>query len=422
MSMYYSKIPISLDDLDEAFRVFNKTSNYLLDQARNNLDFVFKEEESELSNLLEFLKEWRASQDNKKIIYAATGRSLFMGAKILGHRMSMLGFNMDYPHAETEMSAPPSSKISEGDCVFAMTSSGRTKSVVQKVNFARSRDCKIIIFTANPTSKVTEGHCDIILNIPSNHNEEELKKHDADYIFSPLGTNSEFTNAIFAETLGKGLNELLINNVSEDECLKIMKECYTELTTTAKRDLTTCVQQCEQEIKNFLANLILNKYSEHTVHLLGRGRIFDMQIAPFEMRLRQMPHGFITSIIGYSPKNRPVKKGQLAVISTGSGALSMTARNVKSFGALVVGISSQKPSPFLDICDIKIYLPGRPTKDAKPYDYELRQYEGRHAEFAPAGSQFEINGSAFFEGIFAGLCSYTGVTEEDLKSGHANVE
>ncbi|MHA1144319.1 MAG: SIS domain-containing protein [Candidatus Helarchaeota archaeon] len=422
MNMYYSKIPITLDDVDESFTVFNKTWNYLLSQAQNNLDFVFGEQENQLSNLLDFLKDWHASQNRKKIVYAATGRSLFMGAKILAHRMSMLGFNMDYPHAETEMSAPPSSKISEGDCLFALTSSGRTKSVVQKANFARTKDCRVIIFTANPTSKVTEGNTDIILNVPSNHNADELRKGDKNYIFTPLGTNSEFTNAILAETLGRGLNELINNNLSIDECLKIMKNCYSELTTVGKKDLTLCVQQCEQEIKNFIANLILHKYSEHTVHLLGRGRIFDIQIAPFEMRLRQMPQGYITSIIGYSPKNRPVKKGQLAIISTGSGALSMTARNVKAFGALVVGISSQKPSPFLDLCDIKIYLPGRPAKDAKPYDYELRQYEGRHAEFAPKGSQFEINGSAFLESIFAGICKYAGVTEQDLKSGHANVE
>lgn len=420
--MFYSKIPITFDDLDKSFHVFNKTWDYLLNQARENLKFVFTQQRDQMLDLMSFLKEWHGSQGNKKIIYAASGRSLFMGAKILAHRMSMLGYNMDYPHAETAISAPPSSKISEGDCLIGITSSGKTKSVVQKAIFARGRDCKIIIFTANPQSKVTEGHTDIIINVPSNHDEAKLKGNDAESIFSPLGSNSEFTSAILMETVGRGLHEIVENNKSGEDSIKIMEECYTKLVSQGKTDLTTCVQQCDQEIKNLIANIIMKKYSEHTVHLLGRGRIFDIQIAPFEMRLRQMPQGYITSIIGYSAKNRPVKKGQLAVISTGSGAFSMTAKNVKAFGAMVVGISSQRSSPFLDLCDIKIYLPGRPAKDAKPYDYELRQYEGRHAEFAPAGSQYEINGGAFFEGIFASICNYAGVTEEDLRSGHANVE
>ena len=82
MSMFYSKVPITLDDLDLSFTAFNQTWKYLFDQAKSNIDYVFQEEQETLSELLEFLREWYASQNQRKIIYAAAGRSLFMGAKI----------------------------------------------------------------------------------------------------------------------------------------------------------------------------------------------------------------------------------------------------------------------------------------------------------------------------------------------------
>ena len=221
--MFHSRIPILFDDLDKSFLVFNKTWTYLLDQAQANLDFVFDQNEQQMNDLLEFLKEWHGTQNQKKVIYAAAGRSLFMGAKILAQRMSMLGFNMDYPHAEVAISAPPSSRIDRGDCLFAFTSSGTTKSVVAKANFTRSQDGKTIIITANPKSKVTEGGADLIIHLPSNRNAESLKKGNEEYIFSPLGTNSEFSSAILAETLGRGLKEVILDNASIETGMKVMK-------------------------------------------------------------------------------------------------------------------------------------------------------------------------------------------------------
>jgi D-arabinose 5-phosphate isomerase GutQ len=197
-----------------------------------------------------------------------------------------------------------------------------------------------------------------------------------------------------------------------------MKTSCKELFDTALKDLAICLKHSKDEIHNFISNLILKYFSEHTVHLYGRGKIFNLQIAPFEMRLRQMPHGYITSILNYAPKNRPVKRGQLAVLSSGSGGLSLTAEVLRDCDALIVGLTAHKGSSFWDLLDIPIYLPGRQKQS--PHDWERQQWEGVHADYAPTGIQFEINGSIFFESVFAGVCRYLGLTEEDLRGGHAN--
>jgi len=419
--MFYSKVPIKIEDLDQSFQIFINTWKFLLKQIKSNIDFVFETQQSELLAYLKYLsEEWPEKHANgKKIVFAATGRSLFMAAKILAHRLAQLDFKTDYPHPEKEISGPPSSKVNDGDCVIAISTSGTTASVVQKVEFCRLQNCDVIINTANTNSKITKGASKLIINVPDKHKRDQISQEFKGKFFAPLGTSSEMTHFVFAETIGRGLFEIIKEGKTPEDALNTMKETYNQMVKQANLDIAKCVQECEEAIKNLLTNLIMKYFSQHTVHLLGRGKIYDVQIAPFEMRLRQMPGGYITSIIGYSPKNRPVRRGQLAIMSSGSGALSMTAKKVKEFGALLAGITSQKQTPFYDLLDIKIHLPGRETK--KSYDWEKRQYEGGHAEFAPEGSQYELNGCLLLESIFASLCNYIGITEKDLAHGHANL-
>lgn len=419
--MFYSKIPITIENIEKAYTVFNYTWQYLFEQAKENLLFVFENQREQLMEYLDYLKTicCEKEEHGNKIVFAAAGRSLFMGAKPLAHRLALLGYKVEYPHPEIEISGPPTTKINDGDTVIAITTSGNTPSVLQKVDFARTVNCDIIIQSANPNSKISEGPFKIFIQIPEKQNEEKLKGPNADLIFAPLGTPSEFTNAIFSEILGRGLFEIKNNNQDIEEGIDIMENCMETMITTGESDLNKCVAECNDDIKEFIANMILKFYSEHTVHLFGRGKIFDVQISPFEMRLRQMPHGFITSILNYAPMNRPIRKGQLVILSSGSGALSITAERVKQLGAMIIGITSHKDSSFYDLLDIKIHLEGR--KEMSQHDWESRQWIGTHYGWAPEGSQFEINGSAFLEAVFAGICNYVGVTEEELAYGHANL-
>ncbi|MHA1130030.1 MAG: hypothetical protein ACTSQQ_04405, partial [Candidatus Helarchaeota archaeon] len=208
-----------------------------------------------------------------------------------------------------------------------------------------------------------------------------------------------------------------INGLSIEKSFDVMKTCTKNLINQALKDLHVCFETSKEDIRYLITNLILNYFSTLTVHLYGRGKVFNLQITPFEMRLRQMPHGYITSILNYAPKNRPVKRGQLAILSSGSGSLSLTAETLRKLDALIVGITSHRTG-FWDLLHVPIYLPGRSTQ--RPHDWEKQQWEGIHADFAPEGIQFEINGSAFFESVFAAICNYLDLTEDDLRGGHAN--
>ncbi|NVM54224.1 MAG: SIS domain-containing protein [Candidatus Helarchaeota archaeon] len=419
--MINSKIPIKRTALDEAFDSFDATWKYLLNQAQANLDHIFIHERENLIEILRFLVEEchpKINPPGRIIDFAAAGRSLYMGAKTFAHRLSQLGFSVDYPHPEKEICGPPSSIVSKDDVIFAISSSGRTKSVVNKSAFAHKLGCKIIAGTATSNSELTETSPDIILKTPDKINEVQIKS-PYPQAFTPLGTLFEFTNAVLWECVSRGLHECIDNGLGFEKSYEIMKQSCTSLTNTALKDLKTCLSHSKDNIHNFITNLILKYFSEHTVHLYGRGKIFNIQIAPFEMRLRQMPHGYITSILNYAPKNRPVKRGQLAILSSGSGSLTLTAGVVRDCDAMVVGLTAHKTdNPFWDLLDLPIFLPGRSVR--APPDWERQQWEGKHADFAPEGIQFEINGSVFFESIFAALCTYLGFTENDLREGHAN--
>ncbi|MFX1294258.1 MAG: SIS domain-containing protein [Promethearchaeota archaeon] len=415
--MLDTKIPIKIDAFEEAFTSFNSTWIYLLKQTKENLGYVFTKEEDTFVEFIRFLVEKchpKNSPPGNRIDFSAAGRSLYMGSKIFAHRLSQLGFLVDYPHPEKEISGTPSSIIQKNDVIIAISASGETESVINKSTYAKKLGCKMIAATASLNSSLTNIPPDIILRIPKKYNADKIKA-PYDKAFTPLGTCSEFTNAVLWECVGSGLHEIIDNDASVEKSFDFIKKISNELLENALNDLKSCLKTSKKEIQYLMTNLILNYFSSHTVHLYGRGKIFNLQIAPFEMRLRQMPHGYITSILNYAPKNRPVKRGQLVILSTGSGSLSITAENIRKFDAMVVGITSHT-SGFWNLLDVPIFLPGREVQ--RPHDWEKQQWQGLHADFAPKGIQFEINGCVFFESIFAAICNYLGLTEKDLREGH----
>jgi len=417
--MIFTKVPIKEVLLDEAFEVFYETWNYLLRQAHANLKYIYSQEEDLILELTRYFVEDchpKFFSCARRIDFSAAGRSLFMGAKTFAHRLSQLGFNVDYPYPDKEISGPPSSVITKDDLIVAISASGETESVVNKCNFAHNLGTKIVAATAKLDSPLAKIPPDFILEIPDKINQDEVKE-PYPKAFTPLGTLSEFTHAIVWECFSSGLHECIDNNQSIESSFECTKDCCDTLINNALNDLQICLSESKENIRILIANLILKYFSEHTVHLYGRGKIFNLQIAPFEMRLRQMPHGYITSILNYAPKNRPVRRGQLAILSSGSGGLSITAEILRNNDAMVAGLTSHK-SGFWDLLDIPIYLPGRTVQS--PHDWERLQWEGSHADYAPDGIQFEINGCVFFESIFAAICSYLGLTEDQLREGHAN--
>ena len=277
-----------------------------------------------------------------------------MGAKTAAMRLSQLGFNVDFPYSSKEIAGPggPGSKIEEGDVVIAISTSGSTPYVVNKVNYAKNAGCSVVAATANERSLLTQGNVEFILKIPGEHNKKKiLSNYDEGSVFAPMGTSSECTQMVFWEIIGTGLN-FLIQKIKSGKELQLkdfqdaltkIRDTYKTLLFTAKQHLKNCSVNYNDEIKMFIANMILFYYSNHTVHLFGRGKIFNVVITPFEMRLRQMPHGYVTSILKYAPKNRPIRPGQIAILVSGSGGIATTAKKVKELsenGCMIMAVSS----------------------------------------------------------------------------------
>ena len=430
-------VPINEIKFNKAFQLFNSTWQYLIDQISANLNYVLEYESDLLQEFLEFLIKTCHPKGNgtNKVIFAAVGRSLFMGAKTAAMRLSQLGFNVDFPYSSKEISGPsgPNSEIKQGDIIIGISTSGKTAYVVNKVNYSRVIGCNIIAATANEKSPLTEGSTKYIIKIPAKFNDSELlKRYDKENIFAPMGTTSECTQMVFWEIIGAGLNYLIQrlekeNSLTKSDYKESIKHisiiCY-KLLDNAKQNLNNCIIQQTEEIKTLIANLILLYYSNHTVHLYGRGKVFNSVITPFEMRLRQMPHGYITSILRYAPKNRPVRPGQIAILLSGSGGIATTAKKVKELsnnGCFLFGVSSAPfDHEFWNYIDNKIRLAGR--KETRSGKWEEKQWEGQHADFAPEGFQFELNSCLFFESIYAAICNYIEIDEVALKEGHANYE
>ncbi|MEM1804105.1 MAG: 6-phospho-3-hexuloisomerase, partial [Desulfurococcaceae archaeon] len=97
------------------------------------------------------------------------------------------------------------------------------------------------------------------------------------------------------------------------------------------------------------------------------------------------------------------------------------AETAKSIGARVVAVTTYPDSPLGKLADIVVRIPGR-TKLAVEEDYLVRQIVGIHEPLAPLGTLFEITTLVFLDGIISELMYRLGVSEEELKERHANIE
>lgn len=410
-------VPIRENDIERSYHICKSTSLYLIDQAKENIDFLFSEEEDILVKFLEFFSNIKDS----RVHFAARGRSLLLGARTFADRLTQLNFDTAYPTLEQYVVYDPNAVLEKGDIVICFSTSGLTSKVVKKAKFGREIGCEIIVITGSLNSPLAKLASFPVIYLKHDCNRENLlSKFDKDEMpFTPLGTTSEYTQLIFSESLSRGLMEIVLNKESIDHGFRKAKETAYELLNRARKNLSVAFSR-EEEIVALLANFLLKYYSQQTVHFCARGKTFNMAVGPFKMRLDQIPHAFVTSIIDFEPLNRPVRKGQITFAVSGSGAAYGIAKIAKDMGSMIVGITSFE-NALWEISDVKIMIPGRKDTD-KIYDWDIRQWRGWRSPFAPEGTEFEVSVAAFLDGVFAGLASYIGIKEEDMKLGHANIE
>jgi len=410
-------VPIRENDVERSLRISRNTSSYLINQARENLTYLFNEQRDVLVKFLDFISGCK----DKRIHFAARGRSLLLGARTFADRLTQLNLNAVYPTLEQYVVYDPNAVLGKGEIVICFSTSGRTGKVLKKARFGREIGCEIIVITGSLNSPLVELASFPVIHLKYDYKREELlsKYKEDEMPFTPLGTTSEYTQLIFSEAICRGLMECILKNENVDKSFKISKETAFELLDRAESNLNAAYSD-EDEIAALLANFLLKYYSEQTVHFCARGKTFNMAVGPFKMRLDQIPHAFVTSIIDFEPLNRPVRKGQITFTVSGSGAAYSIARMAKEMGSMIIGITSFE-NALWEISDIKIKVPGRKDHD-NIYDWDIRQWKGWRSPFAPEGTEFEVSVAAFLDGIFAGLATYIGIREEDMRLGHANIE
>jgi len=173
--------------------------------------------------------------------------------------------------------------------------------------------------------------------------------------------------------------------------------------------------------KDSMIDTLLNSRKEgRKIFVIGAGRS-GLVAKAFAMRLMHMD--FDVYVVGETIMP-PMKKGDVLIAISGSGrtrTVVSVAEAAKSIGAKVIAITTYPDSPLAKLADIVVRIPGR-TKLAIEEDYIIRQVRGHHEPLAPLGTLFEVTTLVFLDGVVVELMSKLGITEEDMKERHANIE
>jgi 6-phospho-3-hexuloisomerase len=173
--------------------------------------------------------------------------------------------------------------------------------------------------------------------------------------------------------------------------------------------------------KDSMIDLLLNARKEgRRIFVVGAGRS-GLVAKAFAMRLTHM--GFDVYVIGETI-TPPMRRDDILLAVSGSGrtkTVVAVAETARSIGARVIAITTYPDSPLGRVSDLVVRIPGR-TKLAVEEDYIVRQVRGLHEPLAPLGTLFEVTTMIFLDGIVVELMHKLGITEEEMKEKHANIE
>ncbi len=201
---------------------------------------------------------------------------------------------------------------------------------------------------------------------------------------------------------------------------------YADLALNAMQEIAKFISDASKiidpgQVEKFL-DVLVEAYAspKRKVLVMGAGRSGLVGRA-FAMRLLHM--GFNSYVLGETIVPS-VNKGDVVIAISGSGRTKIivtAAETAKQVGATVVAITTYPDSPLGQLADIVVRVPGR-TKSTKMDDYFARQILGIHEPFAPLGTLFEDTALVFLDGIIYSLMVKLGVSEDQMRMRHANVE
>lgn len=176
----------------------------------------------------------------------------------------------------------------------------------------------------------------------------------------------------------------------------------------------------DEDKEKMIDELLRVHREKKKVFVAGAGRS-GLVARAFAMRLSHL--GFDVYVIGETILP-PIRQGDVLIAVSGSGrtrTVVTVAEASKSVGAKVIAVTTYPDSPLAKVSDIVVRIPGR-TKLAAEEDYFVRQVIGVHEPLAPLGTLFEVVTLIFLDGIISELMAKLGITEEELRERHANVE
>ncbi|MEM1628610.1 MAG: 6-phospho-3-hexuloisomerase [Desulfurococcaceae archaeon] len=201
----------------------------------------------------------------------------------------------------------------------------------------------------------------------------------------------------------------MVTGLTRDSMIQIIDFILKSIDMISDSEKDSLVEALLEALKN-----------KKKIFIVGAGRS-GLVARAFAMRLLHL--GFNVYVIGETilPRAMP---GDILLAISGSGrtkTIVTIAEVAKSMGVKVVAITTYPDSPLGKIADIVVNIPGR-TKLAKEEDYTARQIMGIHEPLAPLGTLFEDTTMIFLDGVIVELMNKLGLTEEELRERHANIE
>ena len=199
-------------------------------------------------------------------------------------------------------------------------------------------------------------------------------------------------------------------------CFKNNEKTSTEIvistmTLLADQIKRTADSVSRKEIYDLLAVLLTAKEKNKCVFVAGAGRSGLVGRA-FAMRLMHM--GFKAYVVGETV-TPAVSSGDVLIAISGSGntkSVVEIGRKCKEIGASVVAVTSKDGSDLKKLPALNVILPAKSKDDES----------GNSVSKTPMGTSFEILALVFLDSVIMQLIDLIGVSEDEMKSRHANTE
>ncbi len=174
------------------------------------------------------------------------------------------------------------------------------------------------------------------------------------------------------------------------------------------------------QVEELIRILVEAKERGRRIFVIGMGRSGFVGRA-FALRLMNM--SFDVYVVGETI-TPAAERGDILIAISGSGETKGTvsaAEVAKEVGVLVVAITSHPESTLGRLADHVVVVKGR-TKVAERKDYIARQMTGEMEPLGPLGTMFENACMVFLDSLIVELMARLGITEDDIRRRHANIE